>query len=70
MMNRLGRSRSIRGLLRDGYSAREVAGEIAVTAAATVWFSDLSTVVFPGIIALLYWQPLDDGRLSNLVSRQ
>jgi len=45
-------------------------GSAAVTAAATVWSYDLSTLVFLGAIALLVWQPLAERRPSILVSRQ
>jgi hypothetical protein len=46
-----------------------VGGTAAVTAAATAWSYDLSTVVFLLAVTLLYWRPLAAGRLSELVSR-
>ncbi|MEF8843631.1 MAG: hypothetical protein V5A62_18735 [Haloarculaceae archaeon] len=46
-----------------------VGGSAAVTAAATTWSYDLSTVVFLLAIGLFYWQPLAGGRLTALVSR-
>jgi hypothetical protein len=47
-----------------------VGGSAAVTAAATAWSYDLSTLVFLLAVALLYWRPLAGGRLTALVPRR